>query len=100
VPERLDDILRNLLEMKGDKVTLEWVPEGVEVTTYRGSLGVGSVVPRPLAGALMEEAASRVRRAERTARLFKARIGDRQVEFLATEYDSFGETAFEIKVRS
>jgi hypothetical protein len=32
--------------------------------------------------------------------LFKARIGARQAEFLATEYDYFGETAFEIEVRS
>lgn len=48
----------------------------------------------------MEEVASRVRSAKRTRGLLKARIGDRQAAFLATEYDYFGETAFEIGVRS
>jgi hypothetical protein len=99
VDAQLDEILRDLLEVKGDRVTFEWVSEGIEVTFYRGSTGMGSVIPRPRAGSLMEEVASRMRRAERAGGHLKVDVGGRQVRFVTKEYDYFGEAAFELAVQ-
>ena len=98
--EKLDDILAAFLDLKADKVTLEWTSGGIEVTTYRGSLGIGGVVTDPVAGSVVEELVTRAKLERKTSGLREASIRGRQMKFIATEYDHFGETAFELRVRS
>lgn len=65
---------------------------------YKGSAGVGGVLSRPLAGAIVKEVVTRANLERRTKGRLKARIRDREMEFVAREYDHFGESAFEIRV--
>lgn len=99
VIESLDDVLEGLLETESDRVTLEWASGGLEVTMYRGSTGVGGILAEPLAGAIMEEVVARAKLQDRSKGVLKARIRDRQLKFIAKEYDYFGESAFEIRLR-
>lgn len=98
VVEKLDDILAGFLDLKADRVTLEWTSGGIEVTTYRGPAGVGGVLAHPVAGSVVEELVTRAKLEQRTRGLLEARIRGRQMKFIAKEYDHFGETAFEIRV--
>ena len=98
--EQLGDILRNLVVFEGDRVTLEWNPDGLEVMMYQDAVGVGEVVTGPVAGAIMEEIVTRAKLNIRAKGSFQATIGDEQIKFIVREYDHFGETAFEIRVRS
>jgi hypothetical protein len=100
VIEKLDDILAGFLDLKADRVTLEWTSGGIEVTAYHGTAGVCGVLTDPVAGSVVEELIARAKLERRTSGLLKARIRGRRVKFVAKEYDHFGETAFEIRVRS
>ena len=81
-------------------MTLEWNSDGLEVMMYQGAVGVGEVVTGPAAGAIMGEVVTRAKLNNRAKGSFQATIGDEQIDFIAREYDHFGETAFEIRVRS
>lgn len=98
--EKLDDILTGFLDLKADKVTLEWILGGIEVTTYRGSMGIGGVLPDPVAGFVVGELVTRAKLDRRTSGLLEANLGGRRMKFIAKKYDHFGETAFEIRMRS
>lgn len=97
---QLDDILGGLVDLEAHRVTLEWTSDGIEVTMYHGTIGVGGVLTGPLAGAIMDEVVTRAKLESRNKGLLKARIRNRQRKFIAKEYDHFGEKAFEIRVRS
>jgi len=58
VVEKLDDILAGVLDLEADRVTLEWASGGIEVTTYKGSAGVGGVLADPVARSIVEEVVS------------------------------------------
>lgn len=98
--ERLDDILDGLLHLEADRVTLEWTSDGLEVMMCRGTSGVGGVVERPVAGAIIEELVTRANLENRSKGFLKARLRDRLRRFVVNEYDHFGESAFEIKLRT
>lgn len=71
---------------------------GIEVTTYRGPTGVGAVLADPVAGSVVEELVTRAKLEQETNGLLEARIRGRQMKFVVSEYDHFGETAFEIRM--
>lgn len=98
VVEKLDDLLAVFLDLEADRVTLEWTSGGIEVTTYKGSTGVGGVLADPVAKSIVEEVVARAKLEERTSGSLEAEIRGRQMKFIAKEYDHFGETAFEIRV--
>ncbi len=97
--EGLDDVLEGLVELSADRVTLEWTTDGVEVTMYHGSAGVGGIVADPLGGNLMGEVIDRARLKKRNKGFLKANIHGRRMKFVAKEYDHFGDSAFEIRMR-
>ncbi len=97
--EKLDDILAGFLDLKADKVTLEWTSGGIEVTTYRGSTGIGGVLADPVAGSVVGELVTRAKLERRTSGLLEASIRGRRMKFIVKEYDHFGESAFEIRMR-
>lgn len=98
--ENLDDLLEAMLESEADKMTLEWVSGGLEVSIFGGSLGVGNVLPEPRATAIVGELITRAKLQRRSTGTFNARIGERERTFTVREYDHFGESAFEIRVRA
>ncbi len=97
--EQLDDILEGLLELSADRVTLEWTSDGIEVSMYNGSVGVGGILADPLAETIMKEVVSRAKLERRSEGSLKAEIRDKQMQFVVNEYDHFGESAFEIRMR-
>ncbi len=98
--EQLNDILEGLIELSADRVTLEWTSDGIEVSMYNGPTGVGGTLADPLAEAIMKEVVSRAKLERRSEGSLKAKIRNEQMEFVVKEYDHFGESAFEIRMRS
>lgn len=98
--KELDDILADFLDPNADRVTLEWTSGGIEVTTYCGPVGFGSVLPDPVAGSVVEELVTRAKLERKASGALEALIRGRQMKLIAREYDHFGEKAFEIRIRS
>lgn len=97
---QLNDLLDGLLDLGADRVTLEWTSDGLEVTMFRGPTGVGTILKNPLAATIIRELVTRAKLERRTRGILEAKIHDRQLKFVVKEYDHFGESAFEIRVRS
>ena len=66
---------------------------------YNGPTGVGGVVADPLAGDIMAEIVSRAKLEKRNKGFLKAGIRGKQMKFVVKEYDHFGNSAFEIRMR-
>jgi hypothetical protein len=92
----LQQILNRAVEMDADEITLEYVPEGIEVCYCRGHTGVGHVVTDH---ALISLIVSKARPEESERGRFQL-IAQRQERTVIVEtYESFGETALRLRLR-
>jgi len=90
------EILERALESGADAVTLEHVPEGVEVLYIHGQAGVGHVVAER---GLISHVASRAGLVRRDRGEFSLAVRERRRTVLVEEYQNFGETGLRLRFR-
>lgn len=97
--EYLSQILHEAVDTGADTVTLERVPDGLEICFLRAGSGVGTVLEdRALESALIELLVRRAGLEKRTRGELKWNIHGQERGIRVEEYDSFGESCFRLKL--
>jgi hypothetical protein len=99
-----DWTLRSLIETaincEADEIELEYVPEGFEVTYFRGDTGVGEVINDPESSeAILSELIERAKLKNKSRGTFKWNYAGTEHEIRVKEYESFGESAFRLYLK-
>jgi hypothetical protein len=99
VAELLQDILEEAIHVKADAVELEYDDEGLIVTNIVGHIGMGDVIKdRQLSRALIALIVERAKLANKPRGEMEWNRGKEIYKIRVTEYDSFGETAYRLRV--
>jgi hypothetical protein len=98
--QKLKEILEDAVEAGADSVTLEYVSEGIEVCYMFGNMGLGAVLidqefESEVVGYIVEKA----KLDRRSQGKLQMNLKGKQYSILVKEYDHFGESAFEIKLK-
>ncbi|MHC4401746.1 MAG: hypothetical protein ACYTG0_18905 [Planctomycetota bacterium] len=99
---KLQEIIDRALDSGADSVTVEYAKEGgLEVCFMFGNTGIGDIlVDRHLEGEVMSLICERAGLEERTSGVLRCASHGRDLDIEVEEYDSFGETAFTLRLPS
>jgi hypothetical protein len=93
-------VLEEAVEAGADSVELEWEDRDLVVYRFFGNTGLGTVpIPKGLQGAVIRELVKKAGLARKPKGKMRLILLEQEYEVLAKEYDSFGESAFTIKLK-
>jgi len=96
---KLTEILETALDSEADSVTLEYADGGLEVCFMFGNVGGGGVlVDRELEEEVVGCIVSQARLENKPRGKMKMQLRGVDHTIVVREYDSFGESAFELKI--
>jgi len=96
----LDSIIETAIIDGMDTIELEYVPEGLEVTYVSGNLGVGQVITdRPSAMRIVDDLIARAQLEDKSRGLLTCSHVGNSYDIRVTEYQSFGESAFRLRLK-
>ena len=97
--QKLQQMLEEAVSAGADSIELEYVAEGLEVMYMFGSTGSGDVIDdRVLASGIIGLIVDRAKLARKSRGVMNWTFFGRQYNITVEEYDSFGESAFRLRL--
>lgn len=91
-------LIETAIQRGADTIELEYVPEGLEVSYFRGSTGIGEIIDdRESVTVIINDLISRAKLEHKYRGRFKIAHQEREYELWAEQYESFGESAFRLR---
>jgi hypothetical protein len=97
--ERLQQILEQAVDGGADSIQLEYVEDGLEVCYMFGSTGIGDVLSdHTLASEIIGLIVDRAKLGDKSRGVMTWTLFGKRHSIVVEEYDSFGESAFRLKL--
>lgn len=96
----LQSILETAIQEGAEAIELEYVAAGLEVTYVSGNLGVGEVIAdHASVKSIVAELMGQAQLGHKSWGVLKWVYGGRAYDIRVEEYESFGETAFRLRLK-